>query len=297
MDESSEQNKNPPTTSSATPCGLSKAQRILSGEESTKEFESYSNAMRALDKYIKGGDRYGAENASQEEQLKILAKDPDGLELLDESNKAIAKVFSALSQLVIKALDIQPDPEKVKLVASSKTISELLINIKPVLGILLEDFKGVRPIIYIEGDEDSDENIQRFNLLKSAIACHLGNLPEQSTMFFDQLWGKVLGQENPNSKSLREEILKVQGVIESAKSYSKKGEPSRHSKNRQRKDYAISLYRKKSYQNPSQARITLYTAIAAYAKDINHPFSSEYQGMQTVYKWFLEEERIKNKLS
>lgn len=294
MDESSEQNKNLPITSLATSYGLSKAQRILSGEESTKEFESYCNAMRALDEYIKGGDRYEAGDVSQEEQLKVLAKDPDGLELLDESNKAIAKVFSALSQLVIKALDIQPDSEKAKLVASSKTISELLINTKPVLGILLEEFKGVRPIIYIEGDEDSYENIQRFNLLKSAIACHLSNLPEQSAIFFDQLWGKVVGQESPNSNSHREEILKVKGVIEHFSNAGTKGNKSRHQRSEKTKIEAIELYRKGKFKNLSQAAEALFPEVKEIGKTNGFIFASDFNGQRTLYNWLRSEKaRVK----
>lgn len=111
--------------------------------------------------------------------------------------------------------------------------------------------------------------------------------PEQK--LFSEFFDIQLIDMNDGFQTLIRQIEKKITITEASGMHSQKGASTRHSKNRKIKEFAISLYRKKNYKNPSQARNVYYAEISNYAVEIDHPFSSEYQGMQTVYKWFLQD--------
>ncbi|WP_299791422.1 hypothetical protein [uncultured Shewanella sp.] len=282
MGESPEQNINEQINSSNQ---ISNSMNILSGDEPTPEFERYNDALLSLSECNDLEELLSSTPDSEEEQLKVLAKAPDGLKLYDETYTAIAKVFSAQSLLAIKALDIQPDPQHAAQVASSKSLSELFINTKPELEIFLEDFKNRRPFIYIEEPEDGDENKLRFSLLKSALACHFANLPEQSIMFFDQLWERVFGKESPNNSAGREQLLKIKGSMEHFSNAGSKGNQKRHSGNKKTKEAAIKLYLSGEYKNPSQASHLLLPRVKKLAAEFGSTINWELNGQKRLYEW------------
>lgn len=207
---------------------------------------------------------------------KELAKIPDSKTILEAEQLEAAKLFEDLYDAIVDQIH-EPDVDAAQELANAKSLSHAFSEFMP------ETMLGLFSNLSRESAE----------LFQSALVCQIAGLPKQAKIFYKLFTQELLVNSQLHYQNLQTEITKNQGAIEAAKFHSRKGEQSRHAKNRQRKDYAISLYRKKPYQNPSQARAAHYGAIEDYANSIGHPFSSEYQGMQTVYKWFLEEKRIK----
>ena len=212
------------------------------------------------------------ENAAEE-----LAKIPGSLEALVDDQLDIAGQFTALFNLV---------PNEV----SDTSLEEIrnFANVEPAKAFEAFDAEGLAPVAALK---DMPEELAEF--VQANIALHMAGLTKAASLLQKLFVERTYVTHNQGFQELITDMTKHLGAAEVSGTHAKKGAENRHAKNRQRKDYAISLYRKKPYQNPSQARTAHYPAIEAYANSIDHPFSSEYQGMQTVYKWFLEAERVK----
>ncbi|WP_144210033.1 hypothetical protein [Shewanella donghaensis] len=128
---------------------------------------------------------------------------------------------------------------------------------------------------------DTDE------LLHAAMTCQIAGLTKNSQYLFKLFLQQQFIDKNESYQSLQSDISIEKGILETAQSHSKKGQNTRHSKNRQRKDFALALYSTKDYKNPKQAAERLFPSINDFANTMHHPFTSDYQGFQTVYRWFL----------
>ncbi|PMG74979.1 hypothetical protein BCU84_16825 [Shewanella sp. 10N.286.51.B7] len=128
-------------------------------------------------------------------------------------------------------------------------------------------------------------------LLHAAMTCQIAGLTKNSQYLFKLFLQQQFIDKNESYQSLQSDINIEKGIIETAQSHSIKGQNTRHSKNRQRKEFALTLYAKKSFTNPKQATERLFPSINDFANTIHHPFTSDYQGFQTVYRWFLAENK------
>ncbi|OBT10366.1 hypothetical protein A9267_05675 [Shewanella sp. UCD-FRSSP16_17] len=129
--------------------------------------------------------------------------------------------------------------------------------------------------------QDTDE------LLHAAMSCQIAGLTKNSQYLFKLFIQQQFIDQNESYQSLQTDINIEKGIIKTAQSHSEKGQNTRHGKNRQRKEFALNLYATKPYKNPKQAAERLFPSINDFSNKMNHPFTSEYQGFQTVYRWFL----------
>ncbi|GGZ46364.1 hypothetical protein C8J23_12019 [Shewanella chilikensis] len=219
------------------------------------------------------------EGTSEENAAEVLAKIPGSLQAIVDDQLDIAGQYTALFNLV---------PDEV----SDTSLEEIrnFANAEPAKAFEAFDAEGLAPVAALK---DMPEELAEF--VQANIALHMAGLTKAASLLQKLFVERTYVTHNQGFQELITDMTKHLGAAEVSGTHAKKGVENRHAKNRQRKDYAISLYRKKPYQNPSQARTLHYPAIEAYANSIDHPFSSEYQGMQTVYKWFLEAERIKGR--
>ncbi|MCL2913096.1 hypothetical protein L2725_04765 [Shewanella corallii] len=247
--------------------------------ESSDKEEFASQLLDTLDK-LASPSRLSEKipaGTTKEKLPAVIAKQPDGQQTLHDEQAQMAEDFmqlfadyapgaielplEAIRQLSNADLPVNPDDHP----QFDKSLFDMWRQLPSDLQPYIQAFTTMQ----MAGFEKSAELLQR--------------------AFVD----RVLIHNNSSFQSLQTEIAKQHGVTQSAAKHSLKGQTSRHSKNRDRKEYALSLYKQKPYDNPSQARTNHYPAIEEYANSIGHPFSSEYQGMKTVYSWFLQE--LKNK--
>ncbi|GIU43592.1 hypothetical protein TUM3794_29630 [Shewanella colwelliana] len=201
---------------------------------------------------------------------KELAKIPDSKTILEAEQLEAAKLFEDLYNVIVDQIH-EPDIDAAQELANAKSLSHAFSEFMP------ETMLGLFSNLSKESAE----------LFQSALVCQIAGLPKQAKLLFKLFTQRQFIDANEGYQELQTDITKHNGVIETAKNHSKKGQDSRHSRNRQRKEFALSLYENKPFKNPKQAAERLFPAIDKYANEMSHPFSSEFQGFQTVYRWFL----------
>ncbi|MCH1924540.1 hypothetical protein L9G74_08325 [Shewanella sp. C32] len=125
--------------------------------------------------------------------------------------------------------------------------------------------------------------------LQSALACKMAGLTKPAEQLFNLVIQSQLIEQNVGYQTLLDELSNQIGAAKVAAKFAMKGNSKRHEKNRQRKEFALRLYRQKPYLNPKQATKNHYSKITKYAESIGCPFS--ISGDETVYRWFLEESK------
>ncbi|NKF50185.1 hypothetical protein G3R49_06320 [Shewanella sp. WXL01] len=210
------------------------------------------------------------EGVKEETLARELAKLPESQVIIEQERLEGAKVFEAFFCDLIDQ-DIAPDIEAARKLAAAKSITDALADL----------FPAEQSQIFNYIPEEVAE------LLQGAFVCHMAGLPDQAKLFY-KIFTQKQFMNAPIYTGFQDEITKNKGAIELAKLHSQKGQDSRHSKNRKRKAYALELYKQRKFKNPKQAAERLFPRINEYAKSLQHPFSSEYQGFNTVYRWFLE---------
>ncbi|QYK10379.1 hypothetical protein [Shewanella mangrovisoli] len=239
--------------------------------EKDQMFEDMEMMFSAMTKPSSVSDKI-PRGTSEDTAAKELAKCPDSQNILAEEQQTIVQLFSEM-------LSLPPSDEP-------------LPEMDTVRKFANADF----PIQADASDEDEAALLTLINsqpeaiaeFLQAMMACHMAGLNKAANLLNRLFAKQVLIIENESYQSLQEEVTKHRGVIETSGSHSSKGQDKRHSKNRLRKDFALKLYSEKPSKNPKQASQRFFKDINQYANSIGHPFTSEYQGIETVYRWFLK---------
>jgi hypothetical protein len=213
------------------------------------------------------------EGTNEESLAKALSKVDDSQSILETEQLEGAAIFNSLFESF--AADPLDDIQEIRRFANAANLHEAFGEEGGVEALAL--------LHYIS--EDSAE------LIHAVIACQIAGMPKQANFLFQMFTKRQFVDANKGYQSLQTEVTKHKGAIEAASQHSKKGQQTRHIKNNLRREFALGLYRAKSYKNPKQATEKYFPKINQYAKEIEHQFTSDYQGFQTVYRWFLNENR------
>ncbi|WP_394146888.1 hypothetical protein [Shewanella atlantica] len=210
------------------------------------------------------------EETSEATLAKEVAKLEQGQSILEAEQQEGAELFYAMFGSMVNSEPCD-DIEEIRKFANAATLADAFAQ---------EGEQNLTNILH-EMPKESTE------LVHAAIACQLAGMTKPAKLLFKLFTQRQFIDANEGYQSLQTNITKQKGAIETAKHHSKKGENSRHANNRKRKEFAIGLFKEKPYKNPKQATERLFPTINDYANAINHPFTSDYQGFQTVYRWFL----------
>ncbi|EDQ00727.1 hypothetical protein [Shewanella benthica] len=216
------------------------------------------------------------EGTTEETLAKELAKVDGSQSILKAEQQEAADIFNLMFESLSK-LEPCDDIEEIRKLANAPTLAEAFPQEEEF------DFSDLVDAMPQESAE----------IFHAAIACQLAGMTKPAKLLFKLFTQRQFIDANEGYQSLQTDITKYKGAIETAKHHSKKGENSHHASNRKRKEFAIGLFKEKPYKNPKQATERLFPSINDYANSINHPFTSEYQGFQTVYRWFLAERKNK----
>ena len=213
------------------------------------------------------------EGTDEESLAKALSKVDDSQSILETEQLEGADIFNSLFESI--AADPCDDINEIRRFANAQNLHEAF-----------GDEGGIEALAIL--NHISEESAE---LIHAAIACQIAGMPKQAKLLFQMFTRRQFVDANESYQSLQTEVTKHKGAIEVASQHSKKGKQTRHMKNNLRREFALSLYRNKSYKNPKQATEKYFPKINQYANEIEHQFTSEYQGFQTVYRWFLSENR------
>lgn len=72
---------------------------------------------------------------------------------------------------------------------------------------------------------------------------------------------------------------------------SSKAAKARHAPARQTKSYAVKLFSEGSFKSKRQAAQKIAKQVVEYGRSVGHNFTSEFQAIDTIYKWLLNETR------
>ncbi|MGI2209501.1 hypothetical protein ACROAD_14760 [Shewanella baltica] len=236
-----------------------------------KMFEDMDEVFRAITSPSKLSSKL-PKGTTEDSAAKELAKIPDSQKILSEEQQKMVEIFIEM--------------------LSSSSGNESQIDMNNVRRFANANF----PLSSDTNDEDEAVLLNLLNsqpeaiaeFMQAMMACHMAGMTKAANLLSRLFAQHVLIIANDSYQSLSGDITRHKGVIETSGNNSKKGQDKRHSKNRQRKDFALKLYLEKPSRNPKQAAERLFDIVNQYANDIKHPFSSEYQGFQTVYRWFLD---------
>ncbi|GGQ13482.1 hypothetical protein [Shewanella litoralis] len=213
------------------------------------------------------------EGTNEESLAKALSKVDDSQSILETEQLEGAEIFTSLFESI--AAEPCDDINEIRRFANAANLHEAF-----------GEEEGSEALTFLNAiPEDSAE------LIHGAIACQIAGMPKQANLLFEIFAKRQFVDANKGYQSLQTEVTKHKGAIEVASQNSKKGQQTRHMKNNLRREFALNLYRTKPYKNPKQATEKYFPKINQYANEIGHQFTSEYQGFQTVYRWFLSENR------
>ncbi|MCA1896365.1 hypothetical protein [Shewanella putrefaciens] len=235
-----------------------------------KMFEDMDEVFRAITSPSELSSKL-PKGTTEDTVAKELAKIPDSQKILSEEQQKMVELFIEM--------------------LSSSSGNESQIDMNYVRRFANADF----PLSLETSDDDEALLVSLLNsqpeaiaeFMQAMMACHMAGMTKAANLLSRLFAQHVLIIENDSYQSLCGDITRHKGVIETSGNNSKKGQDKRHLKNRQRKEFALKLYYEKPSKNPKQAAERLFHLINQYAHDIGNPFSSEYQGMQTIYRWFL----------
>lgn len=212
------------------------------------------------------------EGTNEKSLAKALSKVDDSQSILETEQLEGAEIFTSLFESI--AVEPCDDINEIRRFANASNLHEAFAE------------EGSEALTFLDAiPQDSAE------LIHGAIACQMAGMPKQANLLFELFAKRQFVDVNKRYQSLKTEVTKHKGAIEVASQNSKKGQQTRHMKNNLRREFALNLYRTKPYKNPKQATEKYFPKINQYANEIEHQFTSEYQGFQTVYRWFLSENR------
>ncbi|PMG51083.1 hypothetical protein [Shewanella sp. 10N.286.52.B9] len=207
----------------------------------------------------------------KKDPIKELAK-IEGIEQTLESEQQSAT--SALASLFTPLRELEPLSD-IKLIQKFANASSLATafcsSARDDINLLPSFCKGSEP------------------LLHAALANQMAGLIQQAHLLYQLFIDKQLIDSNEQFQRLLSEIGKHKAIAKKASSNAKKGHSKRHSLNRQRQEFALSLLRKKKYPSARHAAKCLYPEINEFGEQIGVKFTDEFQGRETIERWFRPE--------
>jgi len=100
-------------------------------------------------------------------------------------------------------------------------------------------------------------------------------------------WIQSLWFEDKSIQKVFDDAKAIVAIRNNASKAGKKGATNRWSSKDQTQKYAIELYKKGNFNNPSQAIDDIAQKIIEFGKSVNFSFTTSFQAQKTIYRWLL----------